>query len=70
MKQRLNNESHQESEPLREHSGKQEMKFESEEDLLRFDAAQTEVPAQLRERLRKAVSGEKASLPWWKRWFQ
>lgn len=46
--------------------------FESTEEMLRFDARQTEVPGRIEERLRESIanspSGPKKS--WWRRMFE
>lgn len=44
--------------------------FDSVEELLRHDAAQTGPPAQLRERLARAVeNAPNPARPWWRRWL-
>jgi hypothetical protein len=44
--------------------------FTTAEEVLRFDASQTDVPAALVERLQNSIRREPpVSSPWWKRWF-
>jgi hypothetical protein len=44
--------------------------FTTPEEVLRFDAAQTQVPPAVAERLQKSVSREpQTPSPWWKRWL-
>lgn len=73
MKQRLNHETKPEAEmkpgQLRQESTGENLEFKSLEEAIRFDAARTEVPADLRERVLREVAGERAQWPWWKRWF-
>jgi hypothetical protein len=49
--------------------GSAELEFKSVEDALRFDAAQTEVPPKLEERILKEAPSE-SKKPWWKRWLR
>lgn len=74
MKQRLNHETKHDAETqpgqLRQQSAGENLEFKSLEDAIRFDAVRTEVPADLRERVLRAVVEERAQLPWWKRWFR
>lgn len=45
--------------------------FATPEELLRFDAAQTEVPPGVAQRLRESVQREpKPERPWWRRMFE
>jgi len=45
--------------------------FATAEELLRFDAAQTEVPPGVAERLQETIRQEPKPEPsWWQRWFQ
>ena len=44
--------------------------FTTPEEVLRFDAAQTQVPPVIIERLQASISREPpVSSPWWKRWL-
>jgi len=44
--------------------------FTSAEEVLRFDATQTHVPAEIVERLQASISREPpVTSPWWKRWL-
>ncbi len=44
--------------------------FATVEEMLRFDAAQTPVPPEVEERLRKSVEAEpRPAGPWWRRWL-
>jgi hypothetical protein len=44
--------------------------FENVDELLRYDAAQTEPPVELKDRLARSVeSTPPAALPWWRRWL-
>jgi hypothetical protein len=44
--------------------------FASAEELIRHDAAQTEVPLRVEERLNESLAAEKApKSSWWRRWF-
>lgn len=74
MKQRLTNETKQDTEAQAEQLGQkraeQRLEFTSAEETIRFDAARTVVPPGLRERVLREVEGERARLPWWKRWFR
>ena len=75
MKQRLTNEAKEHAEVQAEQTAQQRSEpgrqFASAEELLRFDAAQTAVPPQLRERVLRQVEAEKSTRqPWWKRWFR
>jgi hypothetical protein len=44
--------------------------FSSVEEMLRFDAAQTQVPEQIGLRLRASLEAEEAPRPWWRRWLR
>ena len=70
MKQRLINEAKQDAEMQREQSAEQGLEFKSVEDAIRFDAARTVVPPEIRERVLRAAGEERARHPWWKRWFR
>jgi hypothetical protein len=44
--------------------------FNGPEDMLRYDAAQTEVPERLTERLRESIGKEPPpARPWWRKFF-
>jgi hypothetical protein len=44
--------------------------FATPEELLRFDSAETHVPARVAERLQGSISREpQLPTPWWKRWL-
>ncbi len=44
--------------------------FATVEDLLRYDADQTPVPAEVTKRLQKSLAQQpKPPRPWWRRWF-
>jgi len=46
--------------------------FASEEEMLRYDAAQTALPASIADKLNRSISDEKLpalARPWWQRWF-
>ena len=47
------------------------LEFSTAEEALRHDAAQTELPPTLAERLKKSIAQEppKENVPWWKRLF-
>ncbi len=63
----------QQQEELTAHQQTQQQtsaEFATVEDLLRYDAAQTPVPAGVTERLQKSLAQEpKPPRPWWRRWF-
>lgn len=52
-------------------SQQQERTFDSVEELLRHDADQTAVPADIQQRLAASIANEPkpVAVPWWKRWF-
>lgn len=74
MKQRLTNETKQDTEAQAEQvsqkRAEQRLEFKSAEETIRFDAARTAVPPGLRERVLREAEGERARLPWWRRWFR
>ena len=73
MTERLSHESQQQAEARAEEVGRQRtppgLEFAAAEDALRFDAAQTPVPPELRARVLRAVEEESAQRPWWRRWL-
>ena len=76
MKHRLNHETGEEMEEESSITGDQrtekELSFETAEEMLRYDAAQTPVPPQMRERVMQSISKEPVKAnptPWWKRWM-
>ncbi len=76
MKQRLNHEtrehSEEESTVAANHETETTLNFESAEAMLRHDAASTDVPSNLRDRVMRSVSQETLETPtspWWKRWM-
>jgi hypothetical protein len=44
--------------------------FASAEELLRYDAAHTEVPPEIAARLQKSAANLPPPAPWWKRFFR
>lgn len=53
------------------HSSGEALTFDSPEAMIRHDAALTELPPQLPERIAQSVAREsppKSPTPWWKRW--
>lgn len=65
QRQQAELEAHQQTEPTP--AGKA---FESVDELLRYDAAQTQPPAQLRERLAKSIEHTPPpARSWWRRWL-
>ncbi|HTS16074.1 MAG TPA: hypothetical protein VMP11_00720 [Verrucomicrobiae bacterium] len=44
--------------------------FDSVEDMLRFDLAQTEPPPSIAERLQGSLQAEPQKRPWWRRLFK
>ena len=70
MKQRLTNEAKQDAETRNEHRAEPGLEFQTAEEAIRFDAARVVVPPELRERVLREVTVERARLPWWKRWFR
>jgi hypothetical protein len=73
MKERLTNETKQEAETQQEQTGQQRreaaLEFDSVEEMIRYDAAQTTVSPELGERLLRSVETERPPRPWWKRWL-
>ena len=76
MKHRLNHETGEEMEEESSIAGDQRtekaLAFESAEEMLRHDAANTPVPPQMRERVMQSISQEPVRedpKPWWKRWM-
>ena len=71
MKQRLDSNSEQQAgAQSAQHHMEPGLEFGSVEDAIRFDAAHTEVPPQLHERLLRGIEAAKARRPWWRRWFR
>ena len=68
MKQRLNHSSNQNLEGETQHQTP-DVEFESVEEMIRHDAAQTEVPGHLFERLKTEIAAEQKPVPWWRKWF-
>jgi hypothetical protein len=64
------NEEHQYESALRQSSSNSERKFDSVEDLLRYDANQTNVPEHIENKLKKTIAEETPKIPFWKRWFK
>ena len=76
MKQRLNHETGEETEEevsvANDQRTEKALTFETPEALLRYDAAHTPVPPQVRERVMQSISQEpvpEKPTPWWKRWM-
>jgi hypothetical protein len=73
MKQRLTSEHDkkasldQAQQTTQQAAGKE---FSSVEEMLRFDAAQTQVPPQVGLRLQAALEQEELPRPWWRRWLR
>jgi hypothetical protein len=65
------NQRERQEEALQEHGvHKAGLEFATPEELLRFDAAQTTVPASVAGRLEESVSREpRPARSWWQRWF-
>lgn len=74
MKQRL---KHETGEEMEEESSldqrtEEALTFDTPEAMLRYDAAHTPVPPQMRERVMQSISEEPVEAnprPWWKRWM-
>jgi hypothetical protein len=46
------------------------LEFESAEQVLRYDASQTQAPETLTARVKESIAGEPPPpKPWWQRWF-
>ncbi len=62
---------HEEQEQTHVASGQQQAvhEFATAEELIRHDAAQTEVPAAIAEKVRTSLQKEAPPKPWWKRVF-
>jgi hypothetical protein len=46
------------------------LEFENAEQMIRYDAAHTDVPPAVAERLQQSIEREpKPARPWWQRWF-
>ncbi|HEY1121652.1 MAG TPA: hypothetical protein VGE67_08635 [Haloferula sp.] len=76
MKHRLNHETGEEMEEESSITGDQRtekaLTFETPEEMLRYDAANTQAPAQMRERVMQSIAQEPAPKnpkSWWKRWM-
>jgi len=82
MKQRLTQETREQAEEESEVSAAQAqaavqrtdktLSFDSAEAMLRHDAAGTDVPARVKDRVLQSIAGEiteNTSTPWWKRWM-
>lgn len=76
MKQRLNHETgertEEESSMVGNHRTEETLAFDSPEAMIRYDAARTTVPPQMRDRVMRSISqesGESNPRPWWKRWM-
>lgn len=76
MKQRLNHTTGEETEEELAMAGEQRLeealKFDTPEEMLRLDAANTPVPPQMRERVMQSIAQEPVRenpKPWWKRWM-
>lgn len=76
MKQRLNHEtrehSGEESTVAANHDAESTLTFDTAEAMLRHDAASTDVPSELRDRVMRSVAQEARetqTAPWWKRWM-
>jgi hypothetical protein len=68
---RLQQKQNEQLAPLQhQQQGATARKFETAEEVLRFDAAQTQVPPAVAQRLQDSVSREpRTPEPWWKRWL-
>ncbi len=64
------NEEHKYEGALKESTSSSERKFDSVEDLLRYDANQISVPEQVENKIKKSIAEEKSKIPFWKRWFK
>ncbi len=57
----------QEEAALQKSSG---LEFQTADEVIRYDAAQTPPPQRIERRVRDSVNREEAErLPWWRRWF-
>lgn len=70
--QRLHHQSQQESQEVRQaqEQSQKALEFATPEEMLRYDAAHTEVPSKVEERLKRSLQHE--SVPqrsWWRRLF-
>ncbi len=64
------NEEQQFENTLKASASNSERKFDSVEDLLRYDASQTTVPEQIERKVKKSIAEEKSGIPFWRRWFK
>ncbi len=71
MKPRLTHQTQQETEQTQRQEGRGELTFDTVEDLLRHDAAQTPLPTGIARRLEAELAAQPtARAPWWRRLFR
>ena len=73
MNHNLQHKTGQEQTTAQQNASQQQtaLEFSAAEEALRHDAAQTELPRAIAERLKKSIAQEpsKENVPWWKRLF-
>ena len=70
LRRELASDSHQESELGKTKSLQDELQFSKPEEILRYDASETEVPEVIFDRLQESIKkSPRPNRSWWRRWI-